>query len=268
LYYQSTPSRPHIHLTPLSNDQFKQQQHLLHHPTIILSKFIKMRFNLPTVLLANLALSSAAAIPKPAAVEERGLLGSLLQTVGCLTGQNAKSASAGKASWIGNDGDYVTEFNNESGEDLVLVMWGSWGSWTNVQAPLITYEIANGSAVNISTVTGTSGGWAALYEDTKMVNGQISNTWGEFTYNGQYSTVDVSRLVNMNGRDMTIEGAQCVSDMKQCVFTCDSGDSCEFGYTLENCSSQPGAQSGMYAGAASGGCWVGPNNNFVRTTFN
>ncbi|KAG9915676.1 hypothetical protein KCU98_g23007, partial [Aureobasidium melanogenum] len=80
-----------------------------------------MRFNLPTVLLANLALSSAAAIPKPA-VEERGLIGTLLQTIGCLTGQNANSASAGHASWIGNDGDYVTEFNNESGEDIVLVM--------------------------------------------------------------------------------------------------------------------------------------------------
>ncbi|KAG9695757.1 hypothetical protein KCU95_g238, partial [Aureobasidium melanogenum] len=66
---------------------------------------------------------------------------------------------------------------------------------------------------------------------------------------------------------MSIEGAQCVSDMEQCVFTCDSGDSCEFGYTLENCSSQPGAQSGTYAGAASGGCFVGQNNNFVRTTF-
>jgi hypothetical protein len=184
-----------------------------------------MRFNLPTVFLASLALSSAAAIPKPAAVEERGLLGSLLQTIGCLTGQNAKSASAGHASWIGNDGDYVTEFNNESGEDLVLVMWGPLGSWTNVNAPLITYEITNGSSVNISTVTGTSGGWAALYEDTKMVNGQVSNTWGEFTYNGQYSTVDVSRLVNMNGRNMTIEGAECVSDMEQCVFTCDSASS-------------------------------------------
>jgi len=226
-----------------------------------------MRFNLPTVLLANLALSSAAAIPKPAAVEERGLLGSLLQTLGCLTGQNAKSADAGHASWIGNDGDYVTEFSNESGEDLVLVMWGPVGSWVNVQAPLITYQITNGSSVNVSTATGTSGGWAALYEDTKMINGQVSNTWGEFTYNGQYSTVDVSRLVNMNGRNMSISGAECVSDMEQCVFTCDSGDSCEFGYTLENCSSQKGAQSGMYAGAASGGCFVGQNNNFVKTVF-
>lgn len=225
-----------------------------------------MRFNLPLALLANLALSSAAAIPKPQE-EKRGLIGDILEVLGCLTGQNAQSADAGNAAWLGNDGDYVTEFTNESGEDIVLVLWGPTGSWVNVQAPLITHQISNGSAVNVSVATGTSGGWAALYEDTKMVNGQVSNTWGEFTYNGQYSTFDVSRLPNMNGRDMSIEVEDCVSDMEQCVFTCDSGDTCTFGYTLENCTSQKGAESGTYAGAASGGCLVGQNNNFIKTTF-
>jgi hypothetical protein len=222
-----------------------------------------MRFNLPAVLLANLALSSAAAIPQ----QKRGLIGDILQTLGCLTGLNADSADAGHAAWIGNDGDYVTEFTNESGEDIVVVLWGPTGSWVNAVVPLITHQLVNGSTFNVSVKTGTSGAWSAIYEDTPMVNGQVSNTWGEFTYNGEFSTVDVSRLANMKGRGMSITSETCVSDMEQCVFTCDSGDTCEFGYTLENCSSQQGAESGMYGGAASGGCLVGATNNFVKTVF-
>lgn len=90
-----------------------------------------------------------------------------------------------------------------------------------------------------------------------MVWGQISETWGEGTFGEQWSTVDVSREVNMNGRPMKIVTPQCVSDMDTCVFKCSNGESsCMYGYSLVNCAtgSQPGAGAGSYEGAASGGC--------------
>lgn len=89
-----------------------------------------------------------------------------------------------------------------------------------------------------------------------MVNGQISDTWGEGTFNAPYSVVDVSREVNMQGRNMKIVGPQCTSDMNTCVFKCKTGNVCLTGYELVNCAtgSQAGANFGWYDGAASGGC--------------
>lgn len=223
-----------------------------------------MRYGfLSLALLGNLALSSAAAIPK------RGLVSDILEVLGVLTGANADSSSAGKAAWIGNDGDYVAEFENTSGEQVEIIVWGPAASWVNVNVPLITQTLASGSSFNVSVASGTSGGWAAIFSDTTLVDGQVSDTWGEFTFDGEYSTFDVSRLVNMNGHNMSIAATDCVSDMTTCVFTCDSGDSCEFDYSLENCAtdSQKGAEYGTYDGAASGGCLVGSSNNYVKTTI-
>lgn len=208
-------------------------------------------------IAANLALSSAAAIP----VQKRDT--SLCSLLGITPAINAVSSLGGV--WIGNNGPYVSEFINNSGEDIEVVVWGAASSWVNVAAPLIAYPLTNGSSFNVSFASGSSGAWAAVYEDTKMLNGQISNTWGEYTFAGEFSTFDVSRLPNMNGRDMSITGTECKSDMNTCVFTCDSGETCMTGYNLLNCSGA-GAQSGTYDGAASGGCLVG-TNTFITTTF-
>lgn len=169
-------------------------------------------------------------------------------------GKNSDLPSDGV--WLGDNGPYTNEFWNESGEDLILVIWGPEGSWVNVKQPLITASIANGSCTTVSFASGQSGAWSAIYDDTKMLNGQVSNTWGEFTFRPS-GVVDVSKLPNMKGKKMTIVGPTCVSDMTQCVFECPDGeDICMYNYKLVNCEpeSQVGAQIGYDYGAASGGC--------------
>jgi hypothetical protein len=158
-----------------------------------------------------------------------------------------------KGVWFGEDGPYTNEFHNESGEDLILVVWGRDSSWVNVKQPLITTSIANDSSTTISFATGQSGAWAAIYHDTVMLNGQISNVWGEYTFSPT-GVVDVSKLPNMKGNKMTIIGPTCVSNMELCCFECSSGDVCMYDYKLINCDSQPGAQYGLDYGAPSGGC--------------
>lgn len=165
------------------------------------------------------------------------------------------TASNGHA-WIGADGQYTNEFINQSGEDVVLVVWGPAGSWVNAIQPQITISIPNNSSKTLSFPSGASGAWAPIYASTKLVNGQISETWGEFTF-GQWGVVDVSREVNMKGRSMSIVGPKCTTNMDQCVFVCPDGqDVCTYGYILKNCAngSQAGANYGTYAGSPSGGC--------------
>lgn len=169
-------------------------------------------------------------------------------------GLNSESPSTGV--WLGTDGPYTNEFTNESGEELILVIWGPHASWVNVKQPLITASIANDTSLTVSFANGQSGAWAAIYDDTAMLNGQISNTWGEYTFS-EMGVVDVSMLPNMKGNKMTIVGPTCVSDMEQCVFVCPAGeDVCMYNYELKNCdpATQKGAQYGLDYGAPSGGC--------------
>ncbi len=181
-----------------------------------------------------------------------GLLGAL----GALPGVNSFARTSNI--WIGSDGDYTTDFTNESGEDIILVCWGPAGSWINAVAPLVTTSMANGTNTVLSFAEGASGSCSAIYPETTMVNGQISNTWYEFTFADPWSTIDVSRLVNMNGRKMTIVTPSCVSDMETCVFTCKNGEaSCWLDYQLVNCDAANGGGKGADAslgGADSGGC--------------
>ncbi|TIA29450.1 hypothetical protein D6C78_10212 [Aureobasidium pullulans] len=176
-----------------------------------------------------------------------------------LQGINAYSSELCSGVCIGANGDYVMEFENQSSEDVILVLWGPEGSWVNAKTPLVTYELSVGSAINISLVDSTSGGWSAVYSDTILVNGQISNTWGEFTYDGHYSTFDVSRLPNMTGHGLSIQSTLCTADMQTCVFVCTSDDSCQYDYELLNCKGV-GASAGSNNDAPSGGCSVGPSN--------
>jgi hypothetical protein len=158
--------------------------------------------------------------------------------------------------WLGQGGPYQNELINNSGQDLIVVFWGVAGSWVNAVQPAITVSIPNNGTQWVSFASGASGAYTAVYPDTTMVNGQISNTWVEYTM-GQYGVVDISREVNMNGHNMQIQGPNCVSNMNTCVFKCPPGQSvCTYGYILENCEngSQIGANYGTYAGAPSGGC--------------
>jgi len=176
-----------------------------------------------------------------------------LTSLSVLSGLNA--VATGASAWIGTDGPYTNTFTNNAGEDIILVIWGPAGSWVNVNVPLITLSLASGAVETISFAEGLSGAWSAIYSDTETVDGQVSNTWGEFTFTGE-GVVDVSREVNMNGHNMIINGPDCTSDMDTCVFVCTEGTTCLTNYALLNCDngSQGGAQYGTYGGFPSGGC--------------
>jgi len=171
--------------------------------------------------------------------------------------------------WLGQSGPYQNEFTNDSGEDLILLVWGVAGSWVNAVQPTITASIPAGQSVWVSFADGASGAWTAVYPDTQLVNGQASNTWGEFTF-GQWGVVDVSREVNMSGHPMSIVGPTCTTDMDTCVFTCSGGvNTCMYDYLLQNCEngSQPGANYGTFAGSPSGGCGGMGSGATLKTTF-
>lgn len=179
-------------------------------------------------------------------------------------GTNSKANNG--AIWIGDDGPYTNEFSNTSGEDLILVCWGSQGSWVNAVVPLITVSIPSDGKTTLSFANGNSGACAAIYSDTELVDGQICNSWIEHTY-GPSGVIDVSREVNMNGHPIEAVGPSCTTNMDTCVFVCDSGNSCLTGYTLKNCAngSQAGATYGQYDGADSGGCGGLGNGATIKT---
>jgi len=181
---------------------------------------------------------------------------SLLTTLGFkAAGVNAVSPNG--AAWIGNDGPYLNKFHNSASEPVILTIWTGATSWVNANAPSITVSIPPGSAQIISFAEGVSGGFSGVYPSTKLVNGQVQNTWGEFTYSGSYSTVDVSREVTMEGQGLRIETENCLTDMDTCVFVCKGGLlTCWLDYELQNCEpgSQPGANYGISYGMPSGGC--------------
>jgi hypothetical protein len=172
----------------------------------------------------------------------------------------ANPTSNNGAVWLGSGGTYTNNFINNASETVILVIWGREGSWVNAVEPLITKVIEPGESQVVSFADGQSGAWSGIYSDTKLVNGQVCETWGEYTFSGSWSTVDVSREVNMSGKGMEIRTPQCVTNMETCVFVCNSGNSCLTDYSLLNCAvgSQPGANYGTadYGGGPvpSGGC--------------
>lgn len=185
-----------------------------------------------------------------------------------LTAIGTNSKANNGAIWIGDDGSYTNEFSNASGEDLILVCWGSQGSWVNAVVPLITVSIPSSGKTTLSFADGNSGACTAIYSDTELVDGQISNTWLEHTY-GPSGVLDVSREVNMSGHSIEAVGPSCTTNMETCVFVCDSGNSCLTDYSLKNCAngSQAGATYGQFDGADSGGCGGLGNAAAIKTCF-
>ncbi|KAF2089466.1 hypothetical protein K490DRAFT_72230 [Saccharata proteae CBS 121410] len=238
-----------------------------------------MRFS--TFALAATAITGAAAghlrhghrhmmhkkAAEPALIDEAAEI--LLKTLGLVSvGINAVAGGSNNV-WIGTDGDFTNEFTNSADEDVVLVIWGSQGSWVNTVQPLVTLQLAANESKTVSFANGASGAWSAIYSGTGLVNGQISETWGEYTFSDSWSTVDVSREVNMDGHGMTIETPKCVTNMTTCVFQCKSGTSCWQEYELLNCDtgSQEGASYGEYDGAPSGGCMGMSTGDALKTTL-
>jgi len=197
---------------------------------------------------------------------------------GVLNGLNTKT---GPIALDNDEGAYVVDFvNTKTESDVDLVLWsstgqvGSWSALTvNVNAANITATIPAGGNLSVSfnpaefteengfpgAAGSISGAWCPMYNNTPVSTfGGCQNTWGEFTFahDSAFSTVDVSRLVYMNGNNMTItthaeKGAEqaCLSDMETCVYKCDGGaDTCIAGV----CSACNGNTGCMGMGPTSG----------------
>jgi hypothetical protein len=203
--------------------------------------------------------SSSAAAATSKAVENTGeVLSSagkaLLSKLGALVGSNPTS---GGAVFIGPGGAFESKVTNKAESEIIWTCFTAAGMWINANVPLITLSIPAGSTKTVSFSSTFSGGCAAIYPDTILKDGLIHNTLFEFTGAGIYTTYDVSREVNMQGRDMYVKGKTCVSDMNTCVFKCNdaSAKSCITGYSIQNCDAATGGGIGLdSSGAPSGGC--------------
>ncbi|KAM7198905.1 hypothetical protein V8F20_005972 [Naviculisporaceae sp. PSN 640] len=198
------------------------------------------------------------------------------------------------AIWIGSEGPNLFTFINSADVPVILILWemavdDGQASFMNARQPAITYSLpTTGSAVQISIANNVPGGWAVIYNRTTRLTeyGQVDNTFGEFS-TGAWATIDVSRLVNMQGDGMSVTvmgsgktddeerkpNGVCVSDLSTCVYACNEGlgNTCgeEGTYSLLNCQGQPGSvQSWDSDGNPTGGCqgWSwGGNINVVLT---
>lgn len=181
--------------------------------------------------------------------------------------------------WIGDDGPNRFRFTNVGSGSLTLILWDFNGdyeaSFMNVRAPKISYSLTNpGDTVVISVNPAISLGWATLnnQQTTLSQYGQIFNTWGEATTgNGGpgSATVNVSRLVNMNGNPQSVSVAGCRADMDFCSFQCKFGalECGESGsYDLLNCTPDvnPNSGTGTFDGInPEGGCYGWDNGGDI-----
>ena len=202
-----------------------------------------------------------------------GILSSCLSRLEVLEGAN-EPFGEGSAIGLGGDGAFQIEFQNKSPEEVVVVVWSGHDQWSSIEAmevrisqANITYPIAAGSSQIVSfdpdchTNSQISGAFAAVYADTVVsYAGQISNTWGEFTFTtaNEFSTLDVSRLVNMAGNDMTIQtypskggNLACTANMDTCAYVCADGSTSCPGGSMTSCSGA-GTTAGNWG--ADGGC--------------
>lgn len=181
--------------------------------------------------------------------------------------------------WIGDDGPNRFRFTNTGPGSLTLILWEFNGDYEapfmNVRRPKISYSLQNpGDGVVISVNPTISIGWATLNNRQTVLSqyGMIFNTFGEATTgNGGpgSATVNVSRLVNMNGNPMWVNVAGCRADMDFCSFHCKFGAS-ECGesgsYDLLNCTPDvnPNSGTGTWDGInPEGGCYGWDNGGDI-----
>ncbi|KAK3936438.1 hypothetical protein QBC46DRAFT_366924 [Diplogelasinospora grovesii] len=173
--------------------------------------------------------------------------------------------------WVGGDGPNTITFWNRSPVRIIALLWNGDQSWVNVAAPQISWSLAPGQAVTISAANGVAGGFSALYNhQTTLRDGQVYNTWGEFS-TGNSATVDISRLPNMSGSAMDARvGTGCVTNMNTCVFVCSNGQNRCGGpgeYALINCSGPNTAYGLDPNGQPGGGCQGWSNGGHIDVDF-
>lgn len=191
------------------------------------------------------------------------------------TGKNDKSNNGGI--WIGEDSDWKAEFTNDANEDVVLFCWkadGFSGMSLNVNQPEISVGLKSGQKTVVSFAANVPAACAPAFSSTKLANfGGLHQTWWEVTF-GQYGAFDVSRNVNMNGRNISSKGSKCTSDMNVCVFKCKekngvAPDSCEAGtdYDLFDCGAGGGGGYDTVMAGTGGGCAMGASSETVKVSF-
>jgi hypothetical protein len=185
-------------------------------------------------------------------------------------GQGRNSRGNNGQAWIGNGGPNTITFYNHARFVVTLVLWTGATSWVNVNQPQITWSLAPGQRVTVSLANGVSGAWSGLYNHrTILVDGQIFNTWGEFTTGG-WATVDITREPNMGGNAMNAKvSTGCLADMNSCSFQCKSGNRCGAAgsYKLVNCVGPNKANGIDPWGQPSGGCQGWSNGGHIDAGF-
>lgn len=185
-------------------------------------------------------------------------------------GVNSKTENGGI--WLGNSSPWTAEFTNTGGDDLKLFCWeakGFSGMSLNVQQPAISINLAPGASQNISFAADVPSACAPAGSSTELANfGGIKNTWFEITC-GQFGAFDISRNVWMEGTSISAQGSKCLSDMENCVFKCNSGDSCEKGYDLYNCDASSGGGGGYdpIMDGTGGGCAMGSDSEHIQISL-
>jgi len=166
--------------------------------------------------------------------------------------------------WIGEHGRFKFRLRNTSQKPIIVLFWVGGSGWLNDQVAEVEQSLEPGETFTVSTGEDVrSGAFSAIYDDTK-VEGQIYNTWGEFSIvPGRFSNINVSRQPFMGGHGMEIQTPTgCQADMTRCSFVCKNGLSrCGMAgeYDLVGCNpdTNPGAGSGTFWGQPSGGCNMG-----------
>lgn len=196
---------------------------------------------------------------------------SIANKLGAKIGKNDKSNNGGI--WIGDDSKWGMEVKN-NGEDAVFYCWREnsfTGMSVNAFQPDISVGMKKGQTVKLSFAENVPAACAPATASGKLAMfGGIDNTWAEVTF-GSTGAFDVSRNVNMNGCNISMQGSKCLSDMNTCVFMCQdkSAQSCEKGYELLKCDSGNGGGQGydpIMAGVG-GGCAMGSSGEWIKVSF-
>lgn len=208
----------------------------------------------------------------------------LLDNKGVKTGKNIDCKDKGDDPvTVGDDGGpFVVEFENKSEQDVVVVVWSGSSQNGAVNAmfvgahqPDVTHTLQANTTTTVSfnpavaEGNAISGGFAAVRTSVGLTefSGQIDDTFGEYTFTtaSQFSTTDVSRLINMKGNKMEIfnykskadaktEEPACASTMDKCSFVCpDGANNCIVGKIINCPVGSPNTvsnESGMDGGCA------------------
>ena len=166
---------------------------------------------------------------------------------------------------VGTDGPYTSQIVNSASQSFDLVCWlASTEGFVKAYNPSVVTTVAPGASTTLTFANGATGACAPVYASTTLTaNGQINNTWWEWTFEPS-GTMDISREVNANGNAISSHSpAGCTASLTNCAFVCPAGESsCAVGYEVTGCTGG-GAEDGTSYGCG----WNGASSAALVTTF-